>query len=125
MVRAFTLSNFIFYDEDGMPVNRQACLNHRPLAHKLGQQYDIQKNRMNGQIITVNREPAFPPICPVELELNIVESALALGAKNPDDPLCLYRASTGDIKYLTGDMITRYYRFATKIVVSMSSNRLD
>ena len=43
VLQAFTLSNFIFYNDDGMPVNRQACLNHRPLAQQLGQQYYIQK----------------------------------------------------------------------------------
>ena len=99
-----------------MPVDQQTCLNHRPLAQQLGQQYDIQKNWMNGQIVTVHREPAFPPFCPVELGLNIVEMALALGAKDPEDPLCLYCTSTGDIKYLTGDIITRYYHFVTKMV---------
>ena len=124
IVRAFTLSNFIFYDDDGMPVDRQACLNHRPLAQQLGQEYDIQKNRMNGQIITVHREPAFPPFCPVELGLDIVEMAMALGAKEPDDPLCLYRTSKGDIKFITGDMITRYYRFVTKMVFPHISDEM-
>jgi hypothetical protein len=124
IVRAFTLSNFIFYDVDGMPVDRQACLNDRSLAQQLGQQYDIQKNRMNGQIITVHREPAFPPFCPVELGLDIVEMAMALGAKRPEDPLCLYRTSKGDIKFLTGDMITRYYRFVTKMVFPHISDEM-
>ena len=124
IVCAFTLSNFIFYDVDGMPVDRQACLNNRSLAQQLGQQYDIQKNRMNGQIITVHREPAFPPFCPVELGLDIVEMAMALGAKGPEDPLCLYRTSKGDIKFLTGDMITRYYRFVTKMVFPHISDEM-
>ena len=41
---------------------------------------------------------------------------MALGAKQSIDPLCLYRTDAGDIEYITGDMITKYYRFVTKLV---------
>lgn len=116
VVRAFTRENFIFYNEDGMRVPTETCLVHRALAQALGQRYGIQKNKMNGQIITVNREPAFPPFCPVELGLDVVEIASELGATQPGDPLCVYRTEDGDIQYLTGDMITKYFRFVTKMV---------
>ena len=67
-------------------------------------------------MITFNRESDTPGFCPVEVGLNIVEMAMALGAKDDADPLCLYRTETGDVEYITGDMITKYYRFVTQLV---------
>ena len=116
IVRAFTLKNFIYYDDDKMRVETRAVLNCRPMAQAVGTEYDVQKNRMNGQIITLNREPEYPDFCPCEVSLDIVEMAMALGAKEPDDPLCLYRTEAGDVEYITGDMVTKYYRFVTKMV---------
>ena len=42
-----------------------------------------------------------------------------LGAKNPDDPLCLFQTEDGSAQFLTGDMITKYYHYVTKLVFPM------
>lgn len=115
VVRAFTLKNFIFYDSDGSRIPTTTALESPDMVHRVGTEYDIQKNRMNGQIIVYNREPRFPQLCPVLLSISIVKLAVDLGASRPDDPLCLYRTEFGDVQYLTGEIITRYLRYATKL----------
>ena len=39
-----------------------------------------------------------------------------MGAKNPDDPLCLFQTEDGSTEFPTGDMITKYYCYVTKLV---------
>lgn len=78
-------------------------------------EYDVQKNRVNGQLIMFAREDRFPDYCPVRIALAIVQLAIDLGASLPTDPLCLYRTDLGDIQYMTGEAITRYYRFVTQL----------
>ena len=53
VVRAFTVKNFIFFDEDACKVMRP--LQQRDLNERIGTEYDLQKNRMNGQIISYAR----------------------------------------------------------------------
>ena len=91
-------------------------INDRALAKQTGQQYDIQKNRMNGQIVTQNRDREYPKLCPVELSIDIIVLARNLGAKNPDDPSYLFQREDGSTQFLMGDMITKYYRYVTKLV---------
>ena len=55
-------------------------------------------------------------MCPVKIAINIVEIAIQLGANNPTDPLGIYQSNNGDTVFLTGDQITKYYRYVTKIV---------
>jgi hypothetical protein len=116
IVRAFTLKNFVLFDVDKMRLAREVALAHRERVMSLGTVYDVQKNRMNNQMITFNREPEYPEFDPVEVGLDIIEMALALGAKEETDPLCLYRTDAGDVEYITGDMVTKYFRFVTKLV---------
>lgn len=115
VVRAFTLKNFIFYDSDGSRISTATALISPNTVQRVGTEYDIQKNRVNGQIIIYNREPRYPDFRPVRLSLSIVKLATDLGAKGPNDPLCLYRTEFGDVQYLTGEIITKYLRYATKL----------
>ena len=116
VVRAFTLQNFLFYDEDGMLILYSEVIKDRALARQTGQHYGIQKNRMNDQIVKQNRDSSCPKMCPVELAIDIVQMAMQLGANKPDDPLGVFQSDDGDTLYLTGDQITKYYRSVTRIV---------
>ena len=116
VVRAFTVKDFIFYDDDGMQIEFQAVKSSRDLAEQVGHHYGIQKNRVNNQVITQNRDCTFPKLCAVETSIEIVLLAEALGSTKPDDPLCVFQTDDGDIVYLTGDMITKYYRYVTRLV---------
>jgi hypothetical protein len=107
VVRAFTVSNFLFYDKDGALV--KLPLRNRSLIKKLGTLYDIQKNRMNGQIIKFERVLGHPNYCPVELALRILARAQVLGYVDPEDPLCVYRDAKREIQFLTGTDVTQYF----------------
>ena len=64
-------------------------LQERDLSQKFGTEYDVQKKRMNGQIILYARVVLHPKYCPDVLGLNIVARAEVLGNTGPDDP-CVY-----------------------------------
>ena len=116
VVRAFTIQDFLFYDEDGMLVSYKEVIKERSFAHQTGQHYGIQKNCMNDQIVKQNRDLACPEICPVKIATDIVEMATQLGANNSTDPLGIYQSNNGDTVFLTGDQITKYYRYVKKLV---------
>ena len=100
VVRAFTVKNFIFYDEDKGTLSKP--LLHRELAARIGTEYDIQKNRMNNQILSYARLiPQHQAYCPVELSFQIVACVEVLGSTEPNDPLCVYKDEKG-VQYLTG-----------------------
>ena len=116
IARAFVIRNFIFYDARDVII--YSPLADRKRVHKLGQQFDIQKNRMNGQIISVGRlptQPEYKDFDPVENGLNLLERCNTLGFTDPDTPLCTYKEED-KILYLTGDDITKYFRFIARLV---------
>ena len=63
-----------------------------------------------------------PDLYPVEISIDIVELASGLGARNPEDPLGVFQTARGDTVYFTSDMITKYYRYVTKISFPTISN---
>ena len=72
VVWAFTLKNFIFYNEDGMIADADDVLEDKDLLEQTGQECKIQKNRTNGQIMMQNCDHDCPELCPVELVIDIV-----------------------------------------------------
>ena len=38
-----------------------------------------------------------------------------LGATKSEDPLCIYKYKKGNVAYLTGNDMTRYYRFVMRL----------
>ena len=116
IVRAFVMRNFIFYADELVRIPLEDALRDRAQVQRTGHQYDIQKNRQNGQIIAYVRVTSHPEYCPVEIGLNICERALQLG-QGHDDPLCVYRNEQGHKSYLTGSDITKYYRFIAQLVM--------
>lgn len=122
VIRAFTRRNFIFYDSDGARISD--ILSSREDAADIGHRYEVQKNRMNGQVIKYHRVPNYPQYCAVELGISIVERAHNLG-QGLDDPLCVYQDSKGRKRYLTGTDVTKYYRFIAQLVTpNISSEEL-
>ncbi|KAL7527743.1 hypothetical protein ACHAXR_002105, partial [Thalassiosira sp. AJA248-18] len=114
VVRAFTRKNFIFCDVGGIIITDP--LANRELAAKIGTEYDIQKNRMNGQIIVFVRLSAeYRRYCPVVAGQNIVTRAEVLGNIKPEDPLCVYKDEEGKVQHLTGMDVTDYFRAVLKL----------
>ncbi len=112
VVRAFCIRNFLYRDMDRHSV--QNPLINDDLIEELGTEYDVQKNRRNGQIIWFCRERRYPKHCPVVRSLRLVWRAETLGQKH-DDPVCVYRAKDGTVQYLTGKDVTEYLRFVVKL----------
>ena len=84
----------------------------------MGLEFDVQKNRMNRQIICVGRLPPLPEykdFNPVENGLQLIARRNALGFTDPETPLCVYKKDD-NIFYLTGNEITKYFRFVAKLV---------
>ena len=115
IVRAFTLKNFIFYNNDSIVIPWQQALALPDTVTKFATEYDIQKNRVNGQLITFARDNNHPKLCPVLIALEIVRMATELGATNPFDPLAIYKDDCNQTPFLTGAAITSYYRYVTKL----------
>ena len=113
VIRAFCLRNFLFFDEDDMVLDRELALANSELVLQVGQHYDVQKNRVNDQVIKQMRNKERPEFCPVQASLDIVDVALHLGQTKEDNPLCVFETEDETVQYLTGDMITKYYRWVT------------
>ena len=47
--------------------------------------------------------------------LSLVRRAVILG-QSPSDPICVYQDTTDDTVYLTGAVITKYFRYVSKLV---------
>ena len=78
VVRAFTLKIFLFYGVDGIIIAYKEVLVDRYLAIQTAQQYDIQNNRMNNQIVKQNKDLLITHLCPVDIANDIVELATSL-----------------------------------------------
>ena len=103
----------LFYDEDDV-ILRRPLLNQNGVK-KMGQEYEVQNNHMNGQIVCVVWLPGYPEYNPVDLGLNVITHAIYLGSTEPHDPLCVHK--DGDkISYLTGEDIRRCFRFVAKLI---------
>ena len=55
-----------------MIVNTDNIIEDQDLVEQTRQQYEIQTNRMNGQIVTQNRDHEYPKLCAVELLIDII-----------------------------------------------------
>ena len=114
VIKAFIADDFIFYDgkrhivkildEDSFQQVRSVKITWR-----------IQKNRQNGQAITLAAEVDRPEICPVRSAMRLVLRARRLD--QPDDmPLGVYRTKKGKSIYLTGNKIAELLRKAVKSI---------
>ena len=125
VVRTFTTKDYIWYNDNGMIVALEEVLQKRLVAAQVCHHYEIQKNRMNNQIVTQNRDTNFPKLCAVEASIEILKLAMSCGEKDPEDPLWVFQTVEGTFAYLTGDMITKYYRYVTQMVFpSISADEL-
>lgn len=119
VTRAFCVRNFHFRDTAKAPVDFP--LINRAQIEEVGPQYDVQKNRRNGQIIWFRREPRYPKYCPVAISLKVLWRAITLG-QGPDDPIFVYQDDSGTNRYLTGGDMTEYFRFVTRLVIPSTSD---
>jgi hypothetical protein len=101
VIKAFITNDFIFYDEKKLVIKN---LNNNSLqqAHLVKIAWRIQKNRQNGQSITLTAEIDQPKICPLCSAMQLVLRAKWLN--QPDDMLvAVYKTKKGKVIYLTGN----------------------
>ena len=115
ILRAFIVKDFIFYNTDGMMIMLPTTRAERKKVRALGTHFKVQKNRRNGQIIKHGRNAQFPKYCAVEIGMELVDNARALG-QTDDDPLGVFQDEDGSTKYVTGDMVTDWLRFVARLV---------
>ena len=75
------MKDFIWYGNNGIIVALEEVLQNRLVAAQVGHHYEIQKNRMNNQIVTQNRNTHFPKCCAVEASIEILKLAMSCGEK--------------------------------------------
>ncbi len=112
VIKAFIANNFIFYNEKKQVVKN---LNNDSLqrARFIKITWRIQKNRQNGQTITLAAEIDWPEICPVCSTMQLVLRVKWLN--QPDDmPVAVYKTKKGKVIYLTGNKIAELLRKAVK-----------
>jgi hypothetical protein len=114
VIKAFIANDFIFYDEKKCVVKN---LNNDSLqqARFVKITWRIQKNRQNGQLITLAAEIDQPNICPVHSAMRLVLRAKRLN--QPDDmPVAVYKMKKGKVIYPTGNKIAELLWKAVKEV---------
>jgi hypothetical protein len=103
VIKAFTREDWIFYDKRGRRIMHHSAENFTVLS-TFKARFRIQKNRQNGQRITVTAD-ASQIICPVHAAYRIYLRSIELGIP-PDQPMAVFSNHHSQIKYLTTSKIT-------------------
>lgn len=111
VVKAFTSLDFVFYDENKICIEDMSNLG-RDRAISMQVTWRVQKNRQNGQRITLAADTKDPLLCPVRNSMLLVERARRLGQRS-DLPVCIYtKAKKKNFIYLTGTKVAALLRNA-------------
>jgi hypothetical protein len=113
VIKAFSADDFVFFDEAGntLELCDNSCLDQ---AHKVKITWRIQKNRQNGQAITISAKKTCHKICPVRAAGRMVLRARRLGQPN-SMPVACYSYKNKRV-YLTGKRIAILFREAVKAI---------
>ena len=121
VIKAFIGDDFFFYDQAGHRIF-ELLLESMSLVKKLQVTWRIQKNRQNGQAITVSADDEHPQICPVRAALRMLLRARRLG--QPDNlPVACHTTAKGNRVYITGARIAFLLRTAAKKVYPTLSKK--
>jgi hypothetical protein len=110
VVKAFVPSDWKFYDSKG-----RLIIDPMEVPKKLKMTFQIQKNRQNGQSITLMANDAHQDICPVWAAHRIYLRAKKLNQLD-SEPMGMFVNKFGIKKYLTGGKIAEVLRSVAKIV---------
>ena len=81
-------------------------MNQLTVLQKVKVTFQIQKNRENGQSITLKADKKHPEICPVRAVHRILQRAKRLG-QDDNQPIGIFINHYGIKKYLTGSKIAK------------------
>ena len=115
VIKAFIANDFVFLDRLGKIIDYQSLTDEsRDVVKKLKCTWRIQKNRCNGQAITVSAEDKHPQICPVRAALCLVLQARRSG-QTDNRPVACYKVKN-KLVYLTGKRVAALFREAVKTI---------
>ena len=112
VTKAFIANDWKFYDKKGKIVDG-SCPTSKPIKVKVT--FRIQKNRRNGQKITIVADDSYPEICPVKAAQRIVVRAKRLGQLD-HKPLAVFLNHQNQKKYLTGNKIAEILQATASLV---------
>lgn len=101
VTKAFIANDWKFYDHKGKIVDA-SCPTSKPTKVKVT--FRIQKNRRNGQSVTIVADDSHPEICLVKAAQRIVLRAKRLDQLG-HEPLAVFLNNQNQKKYLTGSKI--------------------
>ena len=104
VIKAFLSTDWVFRDKNNRTV-KPGNFFDPTLVKRLVITFRIQKNKRNGQKITVVADSEHPDICPVRAALRIIERATRINQSGPYEPLAVYVSTSGKKKYLTAAKI--------------------
>ncbi len=110
VVKAFISSDWKFYNN-----KERLVLDTMEVQKKLKMTFQIQKNRQNGQSITLVADDAHQDICPVQAARRIFLRAKKLG-QSDSEPMGVFVNKFDIKKYLTGGKIAKVLRSVAKKV---------
>jgi hypothetical protein len=121
VTKAFIRLDWIFYDHDGKKITddhdgkkiTDHGIHNLNRVAKVKVIFRIQKNRQNGQKITVTYEVDAVDICPVRAAYKIYLRSIRLD-QSDDEPMAVFKNKHGYVKYLTLSKIEEVLRKAAR-----------
>ena len=89
VIKALTPLDFIIHDNNNAIINEKNTANNLTVLKHVKVIFRIQKNRQNGQSITLKTDNKHPEICPVRAVYRILQRAKRLG-QDDDQPLGVF-----------------------------------
>ena len=124
VVKAFIREDFTFFDKSGKRI-KQFTTATRAAVKKVKIRWRIQKNRQNGQVITVVREFTNDELCSVLAAWDIYTHSIEIG-QTSELPMVATLTVKKEIKYLTGSRIATLLRqIARKVHPDLSTEEIN
>jgi hypothetical protein len=124
VIKAFLPTDWIFYDENGRVIRDHPSGEVCPSPKKMKITFWIQKNRQNGQSITLISDDNHPDICPVWVAYKIFLRFKSLG-QTDKQPMAVFVNKNGKTKYLTGNKFSDVLcTFARKVHPDLSEDEI-
>lgn len=108
VIKAWTRRDVTFYDKKGRKI-LQFDENTRKTVARARIKWRIQKNRRNGQSVTIIRDYSNDEICPVLAAFDIYNHSMKIGQRD-DMPMVAMKTENGQVKYLTGNRVKTLLR---------------
>ena len=124
-VKAFTLSDIQFFDNNGSVLSKKIALAMPKLVVRIGIRHAWQKNGDHGETKYVHRNNTTPVICSVRAWIRIVRRYVNL--RNPnitDAPLAIFQDSKRrQVSYVTSDLVELEMRSLAKALYGIKTDK--